>query len=459
MIFHMTNVIAPIDIVVLAVFATGTYQIYKREWFRNLFSLVKFIISIALGFVGAAFILYATDLRIPYATPFQTFLIAHWASAFVLYRWVLQYLERAYWWGNRRVLDVDGFVSRHRIIAPLNVLASSTVCAAFILLAYSIIFAHPSLSASVGSHLQRSRIVRPFFDGFYQSVVSSSARVSDRLFVRTVPGVVDVAGTPSKNVSKQSVRAALARINTQRVSQGMQPIKLDILQDGQVARVQLAPTSIPIQNQPGVQAQNSPAQAQQNTPSSSFPSNPLPTLPPLGGNIPNILKLPKWTTTVPAEAPPPKPTTIPAAQPATNPPPAPSVPSSSVSQNVLTFEQRVFELTNQMRAQNGVAPLVANVSIAVIARAHSEDMKARDYFDHTNPDGLSFSDRLRLGGISYGAGAENIAYGQSAESIVDAWMSSPSHRSNMLNPAYRKIGVGAALGGRNPATATQMFTD
>ncbi len=107
------------------------------------------------------------------------------------------------------------------------------------------------------------------------------------------------------------------------------------------------------------------------------------------------------------------------------------------------FVQRVLDLTNQFRAQNGVAPLSLNPELNAAALNHSTDMALQDYFSHTGKDGSSPGDRMnQVGYASYGWG-ENIAAGYTTpEQVVQGWINSPGHRANMLNPSYTELGVG-----------------
>jgi uncharacterized protein YkwD len=107
------------------------------------------------------------------------------------------------------------------------------------------------------------------------------------------------------------------------------------------------------------------------------------------------------------------------------------------------FVQRVLDLTNQFRAQNGVAPLQLNVELNAAALNHSTDMALRDYFSHTGSDGSSAGDRMRQAGYVSNAWGENIAAGYATpEQVVQGWINSPGHRANMLNPSYTELGVG-----------------
>ena len=106
-------------------------------------------------------------------------------------------------------------------------------------------------------------------------------------------------------------------------------------------------------------------------------------------------------------------------------------------------EQRVLELTNAARRQNGCGPLSLDSSLVEAAGRHASDMVRRHYFDHTNPDGKSAFDRMHAAGFSGGTMGENIAAGyDSPENVVAGWMKSEGHRANILNCSYNKIGIG-----------------
>jgi uncharacterized protein YkwD len=103
----------------------------------------------------------------------------------------------------------------------------------------------------------------------------------------------------------------------------------------------------------------------------------------------------------------------------------------------------VTRLVNADRARAGCAPLEWDGRAAAAAQAHSEDMAMRHYFDHTSPEGRTAVDRLRAGGGTFRALAENIAVGQqSAQEVVRGWLDSPGHRHNIENCRYTRTGVG-----------------
>jgi uncharacterized protein YkwD len=111
-------------------------------------------------------------------------------------------------------------------------------------------------------------------------------------------------------------------------------------------------------------------------------------------------------------------------------------------------------LLNGERADRGLAPLASNDQLGAAASAFAQDLVAGSYFSHTGRDGSDVLDRIeRTGYIQAGRGwavGENLAWGTGAlatpGAIVQAWMNSPGHRENILNPTYREIGIGIALG-------------
>lgn len=122
-----------------------------------------------------------------------------------------------------------------------------------------------------------------------------------------------------------------------------------------------------------------------------------------------------------------------------------------------TMEEQVVDLVNKYRAENGLKALKINPEVSKVAQAKSEDMRDKNYFDHTSPTYGSPFNMLKNFGISYKTAGENIAKGQkTAEAVVNAWMNSEGHRKNILNPNYEEIGVGYATG-KGSTYWTQLF--
>lgn len=116
-------------------------------------------------------------------------------------------------------------------------------------------------------------------------------------------------------------------------------------------------------------------------------------------------------------------------------------------------EREIWTLVNQERAERGLAPLRLANDVSFVARTKSQDMHDNDYFSHTSPTYGDPFQMMRDFGLTFRTAGENIAAGQrNAEHVMDSWMNSPGHRSNILNPAFTEIGIGAYNG-----YYTQMF--
>jgi uncharacterized protein YkwD len=147
------------------------------------------------------------------------------------------------------------------------------------------------------------------------------------------------------------------------------------------------------------------------------------------------------------------------APPATSPPATAPAPTTGTTVVVrLSPVDQVLLLVNDARAHAATpcGPIQLDPRLMAAAQAHSDDMANRNFFDHTNPDGATFSQRILATGYPEVAMAENIAKGQrSASQVMQAWMSSTmGHRENIENCAYNFMGIGV---NRNAWTWTQDF--
>lgn len=145
------------------------------------------------------------------------------------------------------------------------------------------------------------------------------------------------------------------------------------------------------------------------------------------------------TTTAPSTTEPPPSTTSTAPETTTTRPstttttPAPAPPSPA---------EQVVDLVNDVRADEGCEPIEVDDELTLAAQLHAEDMSARSYMDHVNPEGMDPTDRAAAQGYD-GPVGENIAMGYpDAEAVMEGWMDSPGHRENIENCRYGTIGVG-----------------
>ena len=146
---------------------------------------------------------------------------------------------------------------------------------------------------------------------------------------------------------------------------------------------------------------------------------------------------------------------------------------------VSELEQRINALVNGERRARSLKPLDLDQDLSKISRANSQDMAKREFFNHVNPDGETPRDRLSRAGYSCPkTTGENIfqnnlysrvtisgnrksydwnSLEQIAGSTVSGWMHSSGHRQNILNRAYRKTGIGAAIATDGQVYVTQVF--
>lgn len=88
--------------------------------------------------------------------------------------------------------------------------------------------------------------------------------------------------------------------------------------------------------------------------------------------------------------------------------------------------------------------LFTNSQLNNAAQAHSNWMQANQRMTH-DENGEPFTARLIRAGYHYRNAGENIAAGQrTPEAVFKAWMNSPGHKRNILNPAFRDVGFGRA---------------
>ncbi len=124
-----------------------------------------------------------------------------------------------------------------------------------------------------------------------------------------------------------------------------------------------------------------------------------------------------------------------------------------------SFENHLYVLVNEERRKAGVRILERDTALRNVAREHSDDMFKKGYFSHINLENESPFDRIRDHHIKYLTAGENLALAQTVEIAHTGLMNSPGHKKNLLNPKFRKIGIGILDGGINGIMVTQNFTN
>jgi len=121
----------------------------------------------------------------------------------------------------------------------------------------------------------------------------------------------------------------------------------------------------------------------------------------------------------------------------------------------------LFELANASREDLGFQPLKENKALDQAAYLKAKDMLENNYFAHYSPGGITPWYWLERSGYSYAAAGENLAIGfLESEQVHDAWMDSPSHQKNILNPNYQEMGIAVLKGsfqGKDTSLVVQFF--
>lgn len=109
--------------------------------------------------------------------------------------------------------------------------------------------------------------------------------------------------------------------------------------------------------------------------------------------------------------------------------------------------QKVIDQTNKKRQELGLVPLKYNSLLSESATKKAQDMFTNNYWAHTSPNGTTPWDFFKSVGYKYSAAGENLARDfYDTDSLIKAWMNSPTHRDNIVNSKYQEIGIGVVNG-------------
>lgn len=136
------------------------------------------------------------------------------------------------------------------------------------------------------------------------------------------------------------------------------------------------------------------------------------------------------------------------------------------SATLSTTPAAVLCIVNAERTARGLPAVTQNDKLELAAQRHTDDMVARDYFEHDAPapapDGSDPGDRITAAGYEWWSYGENIAAGyRTPRDVMAGWMKSTGHCHNILAPGFTQLGVGiatrAATISRAVGTWTQDF--
>ncbi len=104
-------------------------------------------------------------------------------------------------------------------------------------------------------------------------------------------------------------------------------------------------------------------------------------------------------------------------------------------------EQYLLSAANAERAQRGLQPLHWDRALYSAASYHAEQMAERESISHQYQGEPELMVRGQAAGARFSVISENVAEAPSALMIQDAWMNSPKHRENLLDPRVDSIGI------------------
>lgn len=131
-------------------------------------------------------------------------------------------------------------------------------------------------------------------------------------------------------------------------------------------------------------------------------------------------------------------------------------------------EAQVLSLCNAERAKTGAPTLTMDSKLRDISRYKAMEMLQYNYFSHNSAvSGKTPFDLASSFGYAYSAFGENIQMSQGKNSadvtanyLVTNWMNSPGHKANILNPAFKRMGIGVVFSSdNNSAYESQMFSN
>ncbi|MBV9665385.1 MAG: CAP domain-containing protein [Actinobacteria bacterium] len=112
-----------------------------------------------------------------------------------------------------------------------------------------------------------------------------------------------------------------------------------------------------------------------------------------------------------------------------------SLPMDAARAEPQTEEAQFIVLTNQLRVSKGLVPLAPDGHLTDVARAWSAQMASSGTLAH-NPN---FAVQMGSGWRKLG---ENVGVGASVDWLQQAFINSPHHYENLVDPDFRMVGVG-----------------
>lgn len=126
-------------------------------------------------------------------------------------------------------------------------------------------------------------------------------------------------------------------------------------------------------------------------------------------------------------------------------------------------KDEIIKLTNDVRAENGVAALTKSDLLMKIAQQRAEESAQMQAINHLRPDGSLYDTIFAEYGLDESEiqDGENLVqlYAPTAERAINAWVNSPGHLQTMLASNKTLVGVGMAKGDDGKYYCSMILTD
>ncbi|MFW6035740.1 MAG: CAP domain-containing protein [Halanaerobiales bacterium] len=136
-----------------------------------------------------------------------------------------------------------------------------------------------------------------------------------------------------------------------------------------------------------------------------------------------------------------------------------TTPPAEAAKNNVQQENKMVDLINEERKENGLKSLEIDKRLVKAARLKAEDMIDKDYFDHQSPTYGSPFTMIRESGIDFSLAGENLANAETIEQAFSSLLESQKHKDNILKERYDKVGVGVIADQENGFMIVQLFID
>ena len=107
------------------------------------------------------------------------------------------------------------------------------------------------------------------------------------------------------------------------------------------------------------------------------------------------------------------------------------------------MEAELLDLIQVRRVEKGLSLLTADKKLGSVARAHSEDMTAKGYFDYTGSDGSTPFSRILAKGKAFRTASETIAKQRGdAVHIYQEWVRTAAKENSLTDSTMQEAGIG-----------------